>query len=89
MRTASAVFRASSLELIRNLTCPDEGSTKLGGVHFVRCIRTDLTGQPRGFQSEVVRQQLRALAVIDTARARQKGYSHRISFGEFIRRYSR
>uniref|UniRef100_A0A1B6C2U7 Protein kinase domain-containing protein n=1 Tax=Clastoptera arizonana TaxID=38151 RepID=A0A1B6C2U7_9HEMI len=87
MRTASAIFRSSSLELIRKLSSPDEGNTKLGGVHFVRCIRADLTGQPKGFQSEVVRQQLRALAVIDTARARQKGYSHRITFGEFIRRY--
>ncbi|XP_049948905.1 neither inactivation nor afterpotential protein C isoform X1 [Schistocerca serialis cubense] len=83
MRTAAAVFRAVSLELLKNLSV-GAGS---GGTHFVRCLRADLTGAPRGFQPEVVRQQLRALSVVDTARARQSGYPHRITFAEFIRRY--
>ncbi|KAG8258536.1 Myosin-IIIa [Homalodisca vitripennis] len=87
MRTASATFRAASLELLRNLAIGQDGCVTMGGTHFVRCIRADLTGHPHGFQPEVVRQQLRALAVIDTARARQKGYSHRVGFAEFIRRY--
>lgn len=34
----------------------------------------------------MVYQQVRALAVLDTAQARQKGYPQRISFQEFIRR---
>ncbi|XP_068083360.1 neither inactivation nor afterpotential protein C [Anabrus simplex] len=79
MRTASAVFRATSLEVLRLLST--------GGVHFIRCVRSDLAGQPRGFQPELVRQQLRALAVLDTARARQKGHPYRVPFAEFIRRY--
>jgi myosin-3 len=79
MQTAAATYRATSLEILRAA-----GSS---GTHFVRCIRTDIVGQPRGFQHEVVRQQLRALAVLDTAQARQKGYSHRIPFAEFIGRY--
>uniref|UniRef100_A0A1B6LPF4 Neither inactivation nor afterpotential protein C n=1 Tax=Graphocephala atropunctata TaxID=36148 RepID=A0A1B6LPF4_9HEMI len=87
MRTASATFRAASLELLRNLAIGQDGCVTMGGTHFVRCIRADLTGHAHGFQPEVVRQQLRALAVIDTARARQKGYSHRVGFAEFIRRY--
>ncbi|XP_054282333.1 neither inactivation nor afterpotential protein C isoform X3 [Macrosteles quadrilineatus] len=87
MRTGSATFRAASLELLRNLAMGQDGCVALGGTHFVRCIRADLTGSPYGFQPDVVRQQLRALAVIDTARARAKGYSHRVGFAEFIRRY--
>lgn len=87
MRTASATFRAASLELLRNLAASQDGGIGLGGTHFVRCIRADLTGQPEGFQPDVVRQQLRALAIIDTARARAKGYSHRVGFAEFIRRF--
>ncbi|XP_039280465.1 neither inactivation nor afterpotential protein C isoform X3 [Nilaparvata lugens] len=83
MRTAAATFRASSLEVLRSLGMgPEQGS-----IHFVRCLRSNLTGAPRHFQAEVVRQQLRALAIVDTARARQKGYSCRISFPDFIRRY--
>lgn len=87
MRTASATFRAASLELMRNLTMGQDGNVALGGTHFVRCIRADLTGQAHDFQPEVVRQQLRALAIIDTARARANGYSHRITFSEFIKRF--
>lgn len=81
MRTAAATYRSSSLKILRG---PGSGST-----HFVRCIRADLTRQPKGFQHEVVRQQLRALAVLDTAEARQKGYPHRIPFHEFIHRYGK
>lgn len=80
MRTAAATFRGVCLEVLKNL------STGGCGVHFVRCIRSDLTEKPGGFQPEVVRQQLRALAVMDTARARQNGYSYRVSFSDFIRR---
>jgi myosin heavy subunit len=79
MRTAAATYRSSSLETLRGPSS--------GGTHFVRCIRADLTRQPKGFQHEVVRQQLRALAVLNTAQARQKGYPHRIPFHEFIHRY--
>ncbi|XP_008480271.1 neither inactivation nor afterpotential protein C-like [Diaphorina citri] len=79
MRTASSVFRASSLEILKAMTG--------GGTKFVRCIRADLSGTPGGWQSEVVKQQIRALGVVDTARARQKGYSCRVTFADFIQRY--
>ncbi|CAG4973120.1 unnamed protein product [Colias eurytheme] len=80
MRTAAATYRVTSLEILKQLSAS-------GGIHFVRCIRTDLNDNPRGFQSEVVKQQLRAMAVLDTAKARQCGFSYRIPFAEFIRRY--
>lgn len=37
-------------------------------------------------QSDMVHQQLRALAILDTAIARQKGFPQRICFQEFLRR---
>lgn len=37
----------------------------------------------------MVYQQIRALAVLDTAAARQKGYPLRVSFSEFLRRFVR
>ncbi|CAG9784623.1 unnamed protein product [Diatraea saccharalis] len=83
MRTAAATYRATSLEILKQLSI-GPGS---GGTHYVRCIRADLNDNPRGFQTEVVRQQLRALAVLETAKARQSGYSCRIPFAEFIKRY--
>ncbi|KAI8427544.1 hypothetical protein MSG28_002059 [Choristoneura fumiferana] len=83
MRTAAATYRATSLEILKQLST-GPGS---GGTHYVRCIRADLNDNPRGFQTEVVRQQLRALAILDTAKARQNGFSCRIPFAEFIRRY--
>lgn len=83
MRTAAATFRGACLEVLRALAF----GPGCGGTHFVRCVRTDAAGQPRAFQPELVRSQLRALAVLDTARARQVGYSTRVPFEEFLRRY--
>jgi len=57
------------------------------GVHFVRCIRADLEYKPRAFHSDVVQQQMKALGVLDTVIARQKGYSSRLPFEEFLRRW--
>ncbi|XP_076279257.1 STKc_myosinIII_N_like and MYSc_Myo21 domain-containing protein ninaC isoform X3 [Lasioglossum baleicum] len=83
VRTSGATFKAISLEILKNLS----GGGASGGIHFVRCIRSDLEGAPRGFYREVVRQQIRALAILDTAKARQRGYPCRITFQEFLRRY--
>ncbi|KAL6443164.1 hypothetical protein ACFW04_002836 [Cataglyphis niger] len=82
MRTCISTFRATSLEILKNLAV-GAGS----GTHFVRCIRSDLEDVPQGFYREVVRQQIRALAILDTAKARQRGYPYRIPFQEFLRRY--
>ncbi|XP_076177941.1 STKc_myosinIII_N_like and MYSc_Myo21 domain-containing protein ninaC [Ptiloglossa arizonensis] len=83
MRTCAATFKSTSLEILKNLSAGG-GSN---GLHFVRCLRSDLEGAPRGFYREVVRQQVRALSILDTAKARQRGYPCRISFQEFLRRY--
>ncbi|XP_025994439.1 neither inactivation nor afterpotential protein C isoform X2 [Solenopsis invicta] len=83
MKTCSATFRATSLEILKNLVI----GTGNGGTHFVRCIRSDLEDVPHSFYREIVRQQIRALAVLDTAKARRCGYPYRIPFQEFLRRY--
>uniref|UniRef100_A0A336JYY3 non-specific serine/threonine protein kinase n=1 Tax=Culicoides sonorensis TaxID=179676 RepID=A0A336JYY3_CULSO len=81
MRTISSVYRSTCYEILRNLSIVGIG------VHFIRCVRCDLTNEPRGFHDELVRQQLRAMAILDTVRARQRGFSCRITFEEFLRRY--
>ncbi|KYN33316.1 Neither inactivation nor afterpotential protein C [Trachymyrmex septentrionalis] len=83
MRTCSSTFRATSLEILKNLAI----GARNGGTHFVRCIRSDLEDAPRSFYREVVRQQIKALGVLDTAKARRRGYPYRIPFQEFLRRY--
>ena len=83
MRTCIQTFKALSLEILKELSI-GSGS---GGTHFVRCIRTNLTNEPQNFDYQLVKQQVRALAVTETAKARQWGYSHRIPFQEFLRRY--
>ncbi|XP_051158327.1 neither inactivation nor afterpotential protein C isoform X3 [Leptopilina boulardi] len=80
MRTCAAVFRSTCLEILKSLSVG-------GGTHFVRCIRSDLESSPRGFYREVVKQQIRALAILDTAKAKQQGFPYRIPFQEFLRRY--
>lgn len=82
MRTLASIFRATSLEILKGLSIVSNSS----GIHFVRCIRPDLDYREMGFNEDMVRQQMRAMAILDTARARQKGYSVRIPFQEFLRR---
>ncbi|XP_050306702.1 neither inactivation nor afterpotential protein C [Anthonomus grandis grandis] len=83
MRTAGTVFRCLCLELLKELSVG--GSS--GGTHFVRCIRSDLKSRPGHFNAELVRHQIRALSLVETARVRQKGYPQRVTFSEFLRRY--
>lgn len=83
MRTAVQVFKCTSLDLLKELSIGG-GS---GGTHFIRCIKTNLNNEPKLFHVELVRQQIRGMAVVPTAKARQKGYSCRITFPEFLRRY--
>ena len=63
-------------------------SNGLNGVHFVRCIRTDLKMKSKNeFNFELVRQQLKAFQIVETIQARQKGFPYRIPFNDFLNRY--
>lgn len=81
LRTLAANFRFTCLSLLKMLS-----QNPSLGVHFVRCIRADLEYRPRAFHSDVVQQQMKALGVLDTVIARQKGFSSRLPFEEFLRR---
>ncbi|KAB0798080.1 hypothetical protein PPYR_09073 [Photinus pyralis] len=81
--SAATTFKASSLELMKELSI----SARTGGAHFVRCLRSDFAGNPQSFHKELIKQQLRALAVVETATVRKRGFSLRIPFMEFLKRY--
>ncbi|KAM7350914.1 STKc_myosinIII_N_like and MYSc_Myo21 domain-containing protein ninaC isoform 1-T2 [Cochliomyia hominivorax] len=82
LRTLAANFRYTCLTMLKILS-----QNANMGVHFVRCIRADLEYKPRNFHSDMVQQQMKALGVLDTVIGRQQGYSCRLSFEEFLKRY--
>ncbi|XP_037957522.1 neither inactivation nor afterpotential protein C isoform X2 [Teleopsis dalmanni] len=82
LRTLAANFRYTCLTLLKILSNGEHL-----GVHFVRCIRADLEYKPFGFHTDLVQQQMKALGVLDTIISRQQGYSSRISFQDFLKRY--
>ncbi|CAO2594794.1 Myo3a [Lemmus lemmus] len=59
----------------------------VGQPHFVRCIKPNNERQARKYDKEKVLLQLRCTGILETARIRRLGYSHRILFANFIRRY--
>ncbi|XP_064213013.1 neither inactivation nor afterpotential protein C isoform X2 [Tribolium castaneum] len=79
LTTSLRKFKALGVELLKDLS--------KGCTHFVRCVRTDLHQVPKNFDCGLVKQQIRALEVVETAKLRQNGYSYRTSFHEFLRRY--
>uniref|UniRef100_A0A8C3TQ67 non-specific serine/threonine protein kinase n=1 Tax=Catharus ustulatus TaxID=91951 RepID=A0A8C3TQ67_CATUS len=59
----------------------------VGQPHFVRCIKPNNDRQANKFDKEKVLVQLRYTGILETARIRRQGYSHRILFANFIKRY--
>ena len=57
-----------------------------GQPHFVRCIKPNNDRQASKFDREKVMVQLRYTGVLETAKIRRQGYSHRIVFANFIKR---
>ncbi|KAK2105219.1 Myosin-IIIa [Saguinus oedipus] len=54
--------------------------------HFVRCIKPNNERQARKYDKEKVLLQLRYTGILETARIRRLGFSHRILFANFIKR---
>jgi myosin heavy subunit len=78
--TVSTYFRYSLMDLLSKMVA--------GAPHFVRCIRPNKDKIPGYFDSEIVQTQLRYTGVLETTKIRRLGYSHRISYGDFVKRYS-
>lgn len=59
-----------------------------GAPHFIRCIRPNKDKIPGYFDSETVSVQLKYTGVLETTKIRRLGYSHRIAYADFVKRYS-
>ncbi|XP_042542135.1 myosin-IIIa [Dipodomys spectabilis] len=80
------LLRSSENSVIRQLVSHPLTKT-VGQPHFVRCIKPNNERQARKFDREKVLLQLRCTGILETARIRRLGYSHRILFANFIKRY--
>ncbi|KAK7063234.1 Myosin-IIIa, partial [Halocaridina rubra] len=78
-QTVATYFRYSLMDLLQKMVN--------GTPHFVRCIKPNDEKAPDSFESKKVKRQLQYAGVMETVRIRQHGYSHRIPFADFLRRY--
>ncbi|XP_074662164.1 myosin-IIIb-like [Tubulanus polymorphus] len=78
-QTVATYFRYSLMDLLSKMVT--------GTPHFVRCFRPNSENAPCKFDDAKVMAQLRYTGVLETTRIRRQGYSHRLSFSEFIKRY--
>uniref|UniRef100_A0AAV2L495 Myosin motor domain-containing protein n=1 Tax=Knipowitschia caucasica TaxID=637954 RepID=A0AAV2L495_KNICA len=77
-QTVASYFRYSLMDLLSKMVA--------GQPHFVRCIKPNNDRQANNFDREKVLLQLRYTGVLETAKIRRQGYSHRILFANFIKR---
>uniref|UniRef100_UPI0037E7E9D3 myosin-IIIa isoform X2 n=1 Tax=Semicossyphus pulcher TaxID=241346 RepID=UPI0037E7E9D3 len=78
-QTVASYFRYSLMDLLSKMVA--------GQPHFVRCIKPNNDRHANKFDREKVLVQLRFTGVLETAKIRRQGYSHRILFANFIKRY--
>ncbi|XP_041923787.1 myosin-IIIa isoform X1 [Alosa sapidissima] len=78
-QTVASYFRYSLMDLLSKMVA--------GQPHFVRCIKPNTDRQAGKFDREKVLVQLRYTGILETAKIRRQGYSHRITFVNFIQRY--
>uniref|UniRef100_A0A8C4RZM5 non-specific serine/threonine protein kinase n=1 Tax=Erpetoichthys calabaricus TaxID=27687 RepID=A0A8C4RZM5_ERPCA len=78
-QTVASYFRYSLMDLLSKMVA--------GQPHFVRCIKPNNDRQASKFDREKVLVQLRYTGVLETAKIRRQGYSHRVLFANFINRY--
>lgn len=55
--------------------------------HFVRCIKPNDLKKAGQIDRTKMAQQLRYTGVLETVSIRKQGFSHRLSFADFLRRY--
>ncbi|XP_069504253.1 myosin-IIIa isoform X2 [Ambystoma mexicanum] len=78
-QTVASYFRYSLMDLLSKMVA--------GQPHFVRCIKPNNDRHANRYDREKVLVQLRYTGILETARIRRQGYSHRILFANFIKRY--
>ncbi|XP_050607429.1 myosin-IIIb [Macaca thibetana thibetana] len=78
-QTMASYFRYSLMDLLSKMV--------VGQPHFVRCIKPNDDREALQFSRERVLAQLRSTGILETVSIRRQGYSHRILFEEFVKRY--
>lgn len=78
-QTLATYFRFSLMDLLQKMVS--------GSPQFVRCIKPNDVKASKCFEASKVLKQLRYTGVLETIRIRQHGFSHRITFADFLKRY--
>ncbi|XP_066468288.1 myosin-IIIb isoform X3 [Tiliqua scincoides] len=78
-QTVASYFRYSLMDLLSKMV--------VGQPHFVRCIKPNDDREALKFSQGRVLVQLRYTGLLETINIRRQGYSHRILFEEFVKRY--
>lgn len=78
-QTVATYFRYSLMDLLQKMVS--------GSPQFVRCIKPNDFQASKQYESQKVLKQLRCAGVLETIRIRQHGFSHRLIFGDFLKRY--
>ncbi|XP_015214343.2 myosin-IIIb isoform X1 [Lepisosteus oculatus] len=78
-QTVASYFRYSLMDLLSKMV--------VGQPHFVRCIKPNDDRQALKFSTDRVLVQLRYTGILETVNIRRQGFSHRIPFDEFVKRY--
>ena len=76
-------------KMIGSASTGSPGSQSMGTIgepHFIRCIKPNDTRRPGYVDRIKIAQQLRYTGVLETVRIRKQGYSHRLTFADFLRR---
>lgn len=73
-------FKAQLSDLVVSIE-----STK---AHFIRCIKPNSTRGPQVLEEKMVERQLLTSGMVDAVTIRQLGYSDRLSYALFLRRYA-
>lgn len=78
-QTVSTHFRQSLRSLLSKVIKSDP--------HFVRCLRPNIQNSPNILDQDKVLEQLRNTGVLETTKIRRQGFSDRIPFRDFVKRY--
>ena len=74
------------MELLKKMI-GSEAAALGGEPHFVRCIKPNDLKKAGQIDRTKMAQQLRYTGVLETVRIRKQGFSHRLTFADFLRRY--
>lgn len=78
-QSVAAQFNNSLMLLVRRMQRAEP--------HFLRCIKPNTHAAASNYDPEYVLQQLRYTGVLETVRIRREGYSARLAFSDFLKRF--